>query len=166
MLIYNVSILTPFLLAIGVVKVLEKNYRMAIIILLISLIMILAQIILKKYAQEHLVPKKVNVIKIIRNNDSWISIMYITYFAPFVNMITGSNVNFSTWLLILIGALLVIASHKGLDNPILKLMRYRSCTIETEHGVDYTLLTKRDVRNINTVNKIICLSEYILMEVE
>lgn len=166
MIIYNLSILTPFILAIGVVKILEKNYIMGIIILLISLIMIFGQIILKTYAQKHLVPKKVNVTKIIRSNDSWISIIYITYLAPFINMITGGNINFSTWILILIGVLLVIASHKGLDNPIYKLIGYKSCTVETEHGVDYTLLIKRDVRNIGTVTKIIRLSEYTLMEVE
>src|SRR5699024_1086011 len=96
MIIYNLSILTPFILAIGVVKILEKNHIIGITILLISLIMMFVQITLKAYAQNHLVPRKVNVTKIIRSNDSWISIMYITYLAPFINMITFGNIKLST----------------------------------------------------------------------
>lgn len=65
----------------------------------------------------------------------------------------------------MIGFLLVIASHKGLDNPILKIIGYKTYTVETDHGVDYKLLTKKELRNKDTVNKIIRLSEYILMEV-
>lgn len=43
--------------------------------ILVSLLVVLVQIILKKYAHKHLVPKKINITKITRSNDSWISMI-------------------------------------------------------------------------------------------
>lgn len=165
-IIYNSSTLIPFILAIGIVDLIKKKTVTGIILIFISLILAGIQLNIKNIATSRLIPKNINITKLTRDENSNLSALYISYFAPFLQLMLKGTIDYSTIVLIVIGAILVIASHKGLENPVLKLLGYKTYIIESEHGVDYTLLSDREIRNIKSVQKVIRLTENRLLEVK
>ncbi len=164
-IIYNSSILIPFILSIGIVEIIKRNKESGIFFVIVFFILVILQFVLKNVVFKKLVPYKVNITNLTRDENTRLSAMYISYFVPFLQLILGNKIDIFTIVLIIIGVLLVIASHRGLENPIFKLLGYKTFHIETEHGVDYTLLSNREIRDIKSVGKVIRLTENRLMEV-
>lgn len=163
-IIYNFSILAPFLLAISIVEFINKNYILALVFIILFVVLFVLQINIQRLASKKLVPKNINVTKLSRDDNSKISLLYISYLGPFLQLLINKKIDIIKAILILVGILLVVLSHKGLDNPILKVMGFKTYNIETEHGIDYILLSKRDIRDRKTIRKVFRLTENRLME--
>lgn len=163
--LYNSSILIPFIFSIGVVEFIKNNVKTSIFVLLISLLMFLIQVYIKKIALKKLNPHSINVTNLTRDENSKISALYISYFVPFLQLISGNQISRFTVIIVIVGVILVIASHKGLENPIFKVLGYKTFQVETAHGVDYILLSKREIRDIKTIKKVVRLTENRLLEV-
>lgn len=71
----------------------------------------------------------------------------------------------NNWILVFVGIVLLILSQKTVNNPILKILGYKIYSIETEQGVDMTLITKKELRNRNSLSRVVRLFEYYVMEV-
>lgn len=158
--------MTPFILAIGISKVLiEKNIVIAVLAIIISLALVIAQFVILNVAKKQMVTKKIKISNITQDKESWLSAVYITYFVPFVESYFGKDVTVSNWMLVFVGIVLLILSKNTVNNPILKIVGYQIYSIETEQGVDMTLITKKELRNTNSLSRVVRLFEYYVMEV-
>lgn len=165
MILYNSSILIPFILAIGILNLFQGRIVMGVSCVCFSLILSGFQIVLKWYSLNRLAVKRINITNITRDNDSWIFAIYVSYFIPFLETFIGNSLSFSFSLSTLGGILLLLLSHKSVENPILRILGYKIYNIETEHGVDYILWSKKYIRNKKTVTHVVRFSEIILLEV-
>lgn len=84
---------------------------------------------------------------------------------PFVESYFGKDFTVNNWILVFVGIVLLILSQKTVNNPILKILGYKIYSIETEQGVDVTLITKKELRNRNSLSRVVRLFEYYVMEV-
>ena len=112
-----------------------------------------------------MVSKKINISNVSQDKENWILATYITYFVPFFESYFGNSFTLGNWILVLIGVLLLILSRKTVNNPILKIIGYKIYSIETEQGVDMTLITRKELRNRCSLSRVIRLFEYYAMEV-
>lgn len=164
-IVFNSSVLIPFILTIGISKILiEKNIILGIMAIIISMVLVIAQFIILSVAKKQMVSKKINISNVSQDKESWI-LAYITYFVPFVESYFGNSFTLGNWILVLIGVLLLILSRKTVNNPILKIIGYKIYSIETEQGVDMTLITRKELRNRCSLSRVIRLFEYYAMEV-
>ena len=108
---------------------------------------------------------KINILNISQDKESWLLAVYITYFVPFVESYFGKDFTVSNWILVFVGIVLLILSKNTVNNPILKIVGYKIYSIETEQGVDMTLITKKELRNRNSLSRVVRLFEYYVMEV-
>lgn len=165
-IVFNSSVLIPFILAIAISKILiEKNIILGIIAIIISMALVIAQFIILSVAKKQMVSKKINISNVSQDKESWILAIYITYFVPFVESYFGNSFTLGNWILVLIGVVLLILSQKTVNNPILKIIGYKIYSIETEQGVDMTLITRKELRNRHSSSRVIRLFEYYAMEV-
>jgi len=158
--------LTPFIFAIGISKVwIEKNIIIGLSAIIISLALVIAQLVILNVAKKQMVTKKINILNISQDKESWLLAAYITYFVPFVESYFGKDFTVNNWILVFVGIVLLILSQKTVNNPILKILGYKIYSIETEQGVDMTLITKKELRNRNSLSRFVRLFEYYVMEV-
>lgn len=156
----------PFIFAIGVSKIwIEKNIIIGLSAIIIFLVLVIAQLIILNVAKKQMVTKKIRISNISQDKESWILAVYITYFVPFVESYFGKDFTVSNWMLVFVGIVLLILSQKTVNNPILKIVGYKIYSIETEQGVDMTLITKKELRNRNSLSRVVRLFEYYVMEV-
>lgn len=158
--------MTPFIFFIGISKVwIEKNIIIGLSAIIISLALVIAQLVILNVVKKQMVTKKINILNISQDKESRILAIYIIYFVPFVESYFGNSFTLGNWILVLIGVLLLILSRKTVNNPILKMLGYKIYSIETEQGVDMTLITKKELRNRNSLSRVVRLFEYYVMEV-
>ena len=112
-----------------------------------------------------MITKKIKISNISQDKESWLLAVYITYFVPFVESYFGKDFTVNNWILVFVGIVLLILSRKTVNNPILKMFGYKIYSIETEQGVDMTLITKKELRNRNSLSRVVRLFEYYVMEV-
>ena len=164
--VFNSSVLTPFIFVIGISKVwIEKNIIIGLVAIITSLALVAAQFIILSIAKKQMVAKKINISNVSQDKESWILAIYITYFVPFVESYFGKSFTVGNWILVIIGTVLLILSQKTVNNPILKLIGYKTYSIKTEQGVDMTLITEKNLRNRYSSSRVIRLFEYYVMEV-
>lgn len=158
--------MTPFIFAIGISKVwIEKNIIIGLSAIIISLALVIAQLVILNVAKKQMVTKKINILNISQDKESWLLAVYITCFVPFVESYFGKDFTVNNWILVFVGIVLLILSQKTVNNPILKILGYKIYSIETEQGVDMTLITKKELRNRNSLSRVVRLFEYYVMEV-
>lgn len=158
--------MTPFIFAIGISKVwIEKNIIIGLSAIIISLALVIAQLVILNVAKKQMVTKKINILNISQDKESWLLAVYITYFVPFVESYFRKDFTVNNWILVFVGIVLLILSQKTVNNPILKILGYKIYSIETEQGVDMTLITKKELRNRNSLSRVVRLFEYYVMEV-
>lgn len=158
--------MTPFIFAIGISKVwIEKNIIIGLSAIIISLAFVIAQLVILNVAKKQMVTKKIKISNISQDKESWLLAVYITYFVPFVESYFGKDFTVSNWILVFVGIVLLILSKNTVNNPILKIVGYKIYLIETEQGVDMTLITKKELRNRNSLSRVVRLFEYYIMEV-
>lgn len=165
-ILYNSSILIPFIFAIGISKFfIEGNIRLGLIVMIISIALVIIQFAILSIARKQMIPKKINILNISQEKESGTLTIYITYVVPFIESYFGNDFNLVTWMLVLIGIIVLLLSRKTVNNPILKMIGYKIYSIETEQGIDMTLITKRELRNKDSLSRVIRLFEYYVMEV-
>lgn len=158
--------MTPFIFAIGISKVwIEKNIIIGLSAIIISLALVIAQLVILNVAKKQMVTKKINILNISQDKESWLLAVYVTYFVPFVESYFEKDFTVNNWILVFVGIVLLILSQKTVNNPILKILGYKIYSIETEQGVDMTLITKKELRNRNSLSRVVRLFEYYVMEV-
>ena len=158
--------MTPFIFAVGISKVwIEKNIIIGLSAIIISLVLVIAQLVILNVAKKQMITKKIKISNISQDKESWLFAVYITYFVPFVESYFGKDFNVNNWILVFVGIVLLILSQKTVNNPILKILGYKIYSIETEQGVDMTLITKKELRNRSSLSRVVRLFEYYVMEV-
>ena len=170
--VYNSSNLIPFLIAVGFVKIfLEKDILLGSVAIFASGLLFLAQCVILHIARKQAVERKINILSISQDKDYTTIAIYFTYGLPiaqawFSNAITLGRIDAnSDVVLVIIGILVIVFSNRTIFNPVLKLLRYKFYAIETEHGVNITLITKKELRNKKNVNRVIRLFENCVMEI-
>ena len=158
--------MTPFIFAVGISKVwIEKNIIIGLSAIIISLVLVIAQLVILNVAKKQMITKKIKISNISQDKESWLLAVYITYFVPFVESYFGEKFTMNNWILVFVGIVLLILSRKTVNNPVLKILGYKIYSIETEQGVDATLITKKELRNRNSLSRVVRLFEYYVMEV-
>lgn len=156
----------PFIFTVGISKVwIEKNTIISLLAIIISLVLVIAQLVILYVAKKQMITKKIKISNISQDKESWLLAVYITYFVPFVESYFGKDFTVNNWILVFVGIVLLILSRKTVNNPILKMFGYKIYSIETEQGVDMTLITKKELRNRNSLSRVVRLFEYYVMEV-
>lgn len=156
----------PFISAVGISKVwIEKNIIIGLSAIIISLVLVIAQLVILNVAKKQMITKKIKISNISQDKESWLLAVYITYFVPFVESYFGKDFTVNNWILVFVGIVLLILSQKTVNNPILKILGYKIYSIETEQGVDMTLITKKELRNRSSLSRVVRLFEYYVMEV-
>lgn len=158
--------MTPFIFVVGISKVwIEKNIIIGLSAIIISLVLVIAQFVILNVAKKQMITKKIKISNISQDKESWLLAVYITYFVPFVESYFGKDFTVNNWILVFVGIVLLILSQKTVNNLILKILGYKIYSIETEQGVDMTLITKKELRNRNSLSRVVRLFEYYVMEV-
>lgn len=158
--------MTPFIFAIGISKVLiEENIIIGLSTIIVSLALVIAQLVILNVAKKQIVTKKIKISNISQDKESWLLAVYATYFVPFVESYFGKDFTVSNWILVFVGIVLLVLSQNTVNNPILKIVGYKIYSIETEQGVNMTLITKKELRNRNSLSRVVRLFEYYVMEV-
>ena len=158
--------MTPFIFAIGISKIcIEKNIIIGLSAIILSLALVIAQLVILNVAKKQMITKKIKISNISQDKESWLLAVYITYFVPFVESYFGKDFTVNNWILVFVGIVLLILSQKTVNNPILKILGYKIYSIETEQGVDMTLITKKELRNRSSLSRVVRLFEYYVMEV-
>ena len=156
----------PFIFTVGISKVwIEKNIIISLLAIIISLVLVIAQLVILYVAKKQMITKKIKISNISQDKESWLLAVYITYFVPFVESYFGKDFTVNNWILVFVGIVLLILSRKTVNNPILKMFGYKIYSIETEQGVDMMLITKKELRNRNSLSRVVRLFEYYVMEV-
>lgn len=92
-IVFNSSVLIPFILAIGISKILiEKNIILGMMAIIISMALVIAQFIILSVAKKQMVSKKINISNVSQDKGNWILAIYITYFVPFVESYFGNKI--------------------------------------------------------------------------
>ena len=105
------------------------------------------------------------MINVSQEKDANILFVYITYVVPFCNNFISKVCNYGDWILVTICVILFLFGKPTVNNPILKIKRYKTYSIDTEQGVKMILFSKKDIRNNQSVNRVIRLFEGYVMEV-
>lgn len=165
-IVYKISIFIIFFSVMLLIMFVKRDYLASVLFLLVAIIMFLLQTFFNRIAKKNVIPKKININKITNANNNWIIDSYTSYFIPGVIYFIEGEISVSIGVLIGIGCLIILIGHDGLENPILRLQGYKAYEIETAHGRDYLLWSKKEIRNPKTITQVIMISESILMEVD
>lgn len=104
----------------------------------------------------------------VKSNDKLSIVAIVTYVLPFSNLMLK---DFNTWLtlsIIGIALLFIILSNTVLPNPILMFRGYHFYEVTTVNGSDgIPMISKRkSIQNAKTINKVITLWDYFMIEVK
>lgn len=164
-IIFNSSIVIPYILALGVSSIISNRILLGGIWISTSIILIILQIIFIIYIRNNLQAFKINVTNINDDSNNWYLVSFISYFSPFLENLLKKEIDNYAGILMLIAVVLIVLGKKTANNPILKIIGYNSYKISTEQGKEFTLLSKKNIRNSKDVKKVLRIFEDILMEV-
>lgn len=115
------------------------------------------------YARKSLASINVNVIEV-SSADLWIVSYLISYLVPL------GSVMVDDWNIVvcgIVGVLICIAIaliNESTPNPLLLFFKNHFYKIKTENGLEYTLISKRKIRNKESVKVVGRWFEYLLIE--
>ena len=164
-LFYKFSLVAPLLLVIGIVLVIEtpENWCIYISLFALSIILILYLLFQFFIAKAHLSTIPVNANNV-SENDQWLIAYIVTYFSPMITLAI-SDINIIALAIIAIIVVLLLAFiNTSSPNIILCICRYHFYSISTDNGLNYTLITKRTIRNVNQIKVVRRMFEYILID--
>ncbi|RLF94701.1 hypothetical protein DRN50_04955 [Thermococci archaeon] len=166
--VFVLTSISPVFLAVWLSEFVKTgNYENGLfwLILFVFLIPISWGIIKFSEKKLEILPIKV---KSVAPADREVSAFLIAYILPMLNI-----VNLNIWTILFIVGLLYIAVLTTSNyhfNPVLSLFfgyHYYEVEIEENNGekTTYVLMTKKTIRNSRSINKIVQVSDYMLMEV-
>jgi hypothetical protein len=92
----------------------------------------------------------------------------IGFFVAYVLPIVFKNSNFdvgSIAIFILLLAFVIWGTHSFQVNPLLGVFGYHFYEVDTESGITFVLVTKKKIVNVNSIGKVVQLTEYMVLEV-
>lgn len=163
-IVFNASSLSPILIIFGVLwSVQNKSFTIPFVCCDIGICIILLSIICFIKTRKALSVIEISVTNI-KNNDKWVLVFFITYCIPFVTLIID-DINFIALTFASAAIIIVMLSLKiVLPNPFLFVMRYHTYDASTNNGVEYTIVSKRTIRNANQVKYVKRMHEYFLID--
>jgi len=165
--IYNVSVLAPLALIIAIVW--YQQYCTIIIpaiLLGVCIIFSFAVYFSFRYAKVHSEKIRINVTDI-KPKDGWITVYVITYLIPFASIVLRDfNVVITGVLATLITVIMSFA-NTPIPNPLLFICGCHFYTVDAENGIsDFIFISKRNLRNKNSIKSVKRLFEYLLLDIE
>ena len=115
------------------------------------------------YARKSLASINANVTEV-SSEDLWIVGYCISYLVPLGSVVVDE------WNIIVCGilgvmiSLVIVLINDATPNPLLFFLKYHFYKIKTENGLEYTLLSKRKIRNKESVKVVGRWFEYLLIE--
>lgn len=162
-LFFNSSILIPVGFIAGLIQIIRKNIFIGITICTVFVIIYAIHLIFIKYIINRLQSMKIEIININTESREGLFNLYISYIVSFIDIYIGKN--YTVMFQVLIGLIIIIGSKKSINNIVLSALGYKVYSISTVQGIDFKLLTKREIRNKNNINKVIRLFDDLVMEV-
>ncbi|WP_438284240.1 hypothetical protein [Pseudomonas alabamensis] len=104
------------------------------------------------------------VIKKVKSADKEVLGFFIAYALPLIFK-GGAGLDFGSWLLAA-GMLVFVlwTTHALHVNPVLGLIGYHFYEVETQEGVTYLMLTRRTINNVSSINSVVQITEYGILE--
>ena len=131
--------------------------------ILIPLILTLLCWIIISCSQKKLESFRVSL-KSVRISDREAFSFLLAYFLPLVTR-PSLGVNMSMlYLFLVIFFVFIFASHSYHFNPLLGLFGYHSYEITTETGMSYILITRKGIRSCKDINRVVHITDYIVLE--
>lgn len=102
----------------------------------------------------------------IKTSDSEVLGYVIAYLLPLASA-PGSGINpLLLGYVLAVFFLVVWGSHAYHVNPLLGIIGYHFYEVTTKNGVTFLLITKRDIRNTGAVQKVVQLTDYMVLDCE
>lgn len=118
----------------------------------------------------HLARKELEIvqfpIRAVKTADSEIVGFLVVYLLPFVSL-TSDTINEPVMGFILVLFFLVAWSTNSYHvNPILALFRYHFYEVTTSQNITFLLMTRRNLRNTTSINHVVQLTDYMVLDTE
>lgn len=139
------------------------NYSVGSVYLISSLILLITCIIILRLSKKKLELQTVKIEEI-KTADKESLAFIIVYLLPLAQ---GTNDSFSLPVLIFVGCLfffIVLNSNSYHFNPILSFFGYHFYEVKIEGGMNYILISKKNIRRSRTIQHIYQLTEYMILE--
>lgn len=105
-------------------------------------------------------------IRAVKTADSEIVSFLVVYLLPFASL-AGDAIDELILVFILTLFFLVAWSTNSYHvNPILALFRYHFYEVTTSQNITFLLMTRRNLRNTSTINYVVQLTDYMVLDVE
>ena len=164
-ILYNSCALSILLVEFSIISFYQdENCYFIIPIMIISVLMIIYQWFLIRKSKTVLSPIVVNIDTISVKDK--ISLLPCLSYVIMATKIMWSEINI--WMLLIVSVVVVLGSlrmNENAVNPILAFMGYKIYTVKLKTGVaDYTLLSKKNLRNTKQIKRVYRMFEYLLLE--
>lgn len=142
----------------------EHNYILATVALVTCFALGASALKIMHIASKELEALPINIVKV-KSSDKEVIGFVVAYALPL--LFKGqASVDMNAWLLA--GSMLVFVlftTHSMQVNPVLGLFGYHFYDVETKDGITYLLISKRKINNVKSIEEIVQLSEYGILEI-
>lgn len=156
--------LAPVLLTYAFADYLHRGERSGqlVVILIAAGLVVLAWLVMIGAVRQ--LPKMSFRAATVRTADAQVVAYLVTYLFPLLAVGTdGFSGQVLGFVLVVIGAV-IWTSHAYHFNPLLAIINYHFFEISTEGGMEYLLLSKRDIHSPHDVTHIVRLGHYIVLD--
>lgn len=161
--VFFLSSFSPTLLALAVVRYLISGddflfYQLISVFLLgVALFCLIFKLVIDQGERISFNAKKVE------STDYFLLVFLAAYAAPIVMRMVELNFRIISIVLILLLVTLWVLPYIP-SHPLMYLFKYQFYKVESDSGVVYTLISKRNIRDPKTVKQVIAISDSMLME--
>ena len=116
------------------------------------------------YSKKNLEKSNIQVTSIRASNSDTFSFL-LAYLLP---LVFRSSLDINTGMIIIfLIAFFVVTfnSHSYHFNPLLGFIGYRCYEVQTKTGMVYTLLTRKNIKSCKSINQIVHITDYMILEV-
>ncbi len=135
-----------------------------LVTLLLAIVFAASCVLVIEAAQRELQVIEPFAITQIRTSDQQVLAFTLTYLVPLVQLgpveIDAKTMGFVLLILLFV----VMTTHTYHFNPLLGLFGYHFYEVSTADGITYVLITRRDMRSKKDVNRVVLLTDYMVME--
>lgn len=161
--IFFISAFSPALITMAYVRydiygLKTDVWQLLIIGFLGTLIPILIMYILKSQSESFPIQ-----VKKIESNDFMLLVFIASYLSPIVTKSLYISINTIITILLMIGIILCLTNYLP-SHPILRFMSYKFYKIESDSGVVYTLISKRNILHPKEIKSVKKISDTMLFE--
>jgi hypothetical protein len=141
----------------------QHNYLFAAMALVVCVLLASLSLWIVNQAREKLERLPITIKKA-KSADKEVIGFFAAYALPLVFKGEASP-DLGTWLMAAVMLLFVLFStHTMQVNPVLGIIGFHFYEVETSEGITYLLITRRKINNLLSVNSIVQLSEYGILE--